>query len=1329
MINTHRILTLLTIALLVPRGAEARTLRPIEATKSEIVTAIHQDADGFIWFGGSSGLSRYDGYNEVCFHDDHTEDKVGYINEVYGLPDEKAFLLATNEGLYRYDPFTGESSIVDEKLRGVNVKSCALLDSKRKYLATDRGVVVTDSEFKVLTIVNNRAGLRHNHVNVVVADRDGNILAGHRGGIDILSANPQGKVTVRRHQSTSGSVGFMLIDMNDNLWYNVSGKIYWARRTDWLAQPEKASTKISDNLECVTALDRKDEIWIGTRGDGVLRYSIAPDRNPQQISSLLPNMDEKNEINNSVVSLFLDNNREVWVGTMNGVYLYSESDNSFNVLRHDDNNENTPSHDIISSIYADDEKNEVWLGTSYGINRLQWNGDKSGHTITRYVDHSASYDFVGNNRILMMAPCGDGRFLISTKLALKIFDPATGAFSETQVLTDVSERHGMRYARSWTRDKSGRIYIAFNQGGIGVWNPPHGVVPLKWPGHEQGVYRAISVDPDGAIWAAADGKGISRLTLSADGMAVVAVKHFDRSMFGNQNITALHIDSGRRVWVGTFSGLYVMKGNDKFREFDSFGTRFYVSSITEDKSHNLWISSIKGIYRIISRETTHYYELDTTGDISKLWYIIGHDIGADGTIYLGGISGLIYFDPSSIGSRNVRTHTRLSAVSVDNTPLLSASQSLNRGQSVRLPAGLRTLAFEFTALNYLEPYTVRYAYKLEGHDKEYSYIDSYHRRIVFSGLSPGDYVLKVKSSTPSGEWSADESVYPFTIERSAATSWWAVSLYLLFSLGLGWVVWQNLAARIRHNRETRLYKLKLLNFISINNKLRVPLTTLRAPVDRLIELSTEYADEEALGMLEVMQKNIKRMSDQIDDFIGFNASNAADSSLHISHVGIRSLLATPFMTLSERAGMRGITCNLNLTDEEVKLFVDPQKIEMAISNLMTTSVNFSPEGSEITVEGYIDKRHNAYVVTITDAGTLNAGQDSVGFLGGGKHRWLAPAKDTSDEKMRRELFLLIVANDFIEMHKGKLRVKSLPGGTVYEIRLLLGLSHYSEEQLASLNTSGSQIPAPDTARPDGEGEPANMADLSLPVVAVVGMDRDLLHMLSVEFAGDYRLRSFTFNKDLIPGLKDVKPACIIVEADETDIIEQLVGLLHRTPTLQGIPVIVTSTSSDEEFERFCYGIGIDLWMRQPLDLKYLHTRVNNLRQTHNKIIEAVTQRLIVNPREVNVLSSNDVFLANVMKVIEANISDEKFSVDRLASELNISNSVLYRRLKQLTDLSPIHFIRSVRLKRAAQLLRTGNYLVSEVCQMVGFADQRYFSSCFKTQYGLTPKAYSLRTEK
>lgn len=1324
MTKTTRILILLTVVSFFFQYTGARTLRPIEATRSEIVTAIHQDADGFIWFGGSNGLSRYDGYNEVCFHDDHTEDKVGYINKVYGMPDKKAFLLATNEGLYRYDPLTGESFIVDEKLRGVNVKSCASLDGPRKYLATDRGVVVMDSRFKVSGIVNNRTGLSHNHVNVVVADKEGNILVGHRGGIDILSPTTDGKTSVRRHQSTAGGVGLMLIDANDNLWYNVSGKIYWARRTEWLASPEKSSTKISDNLECVTALDRKDEIWIGTRGDGVLRYSISPGRNPQQIFSLLPNMAEKNEINNSVVSLFLDRNKEVWVGTMNGVYLYSESDNSFNVLRHDDNNENTPSHDIISSIYADDESNEVWLGTSYGINRLRWDADMSGHTITRYVDHSTSYDFVGNNRILMMAPCGDGRFLISTKLALKIFDPATGTFSETENLTDAYRRHGMRYARSWACDKSGRIYIAFNQGGIGVWNPPHGVVPLKWPGHEQAQFRAIEVDSEGAIWAAADGKGLSRLTLSADGMEVVDTRNFDRSLFGNQHITALHIDSNRRIWAGTFSGLYVMRDNDTFREFDSFGTRFYVSSITEDKSRNLWISSTKGIYHIVSQEATHYYEIDSSGDIGKLWYIIGHDIADDGTIYLGGISGLIYFNPGSIKSRNVRTHTRLSAVKVDNAPVLAASQSLNHGQAVRLPAGLKTVAFEFTALNYLEPYTVRYAYKLEGRDEDYSYVDSYHRKVVFAGLSPGDYVLKVKSSTPSGEWSADESVYPFTIERSAATSWWAVALYVLSSLGIGWVVWQNVMARIRHNRETRLYKLKLLNFISINNKLRVPLTTLQAPVDRLMALSAEYADEEALGMLEMMQKNIKRMSDQIDDFIGFNASNAADSRLHISHVGIRSLLAMPFMTLSERAGMRGITLNMDLTDDEVKLFVDPQKIEMAISNLMTTSVNLSPEGSEIKVEGHIDKRHNAYVVTIADAGVIQ-------FAGERKHRWWKQAKESPDEEMKRELFLMIVARDFIEMHKGRLRVKSSPGGTTYEIRLLLGLSHYSEEQLSSLNTSGAQVAAADPSKAGsyGDGEGGTTPDMSLPVIAAVGMDRDLIHMLSVEFAGEYRLRSFTFNKDLIPGLKDVKPACIIVEADETDIIEQLVGLLHRMPSLQGIPVIVTSTSPDEEFERFCYGIGIDLWMRQPLDLKYLHTRVNNLRQTHNKIIEAVTQRLIVNPREVNVLSSNDVFLANVMKIIEANISDEKFSVDRLASELNISNSVLYRRLKQLTDLSPIHFIRSVRLKRAAQLLRTGNYLVSEVCQMVGFADQRYFSSCFKAQYGVTPKAYSLQSDK
>ncbi len=1312
----RRISIILVAIIMCAVNSRAYTVRPIHSTTSEIVTAIHQDPMNFIWFGGSGGLNRFDGYSTVGFHDGNAEDRIGYINGVYPGADDNYFLLATKNGLYRYDYRTGVSSIACDRLHDVDVRAYVAVPDGMVYVGTDCGVYILSPELHVVAVVDKAAGLGSDHVNVLCLDRDGNLIVGHRRGMDILRYDGA-DVKVCRHQVTEGGVRIILTDMNDNIWYNVNNKIYWAPRQAWLEEPERSSHLISGNLECVTALECRDQIWVGTRGGGVLRYSVQPDETaPRQLPSLFLNNADRSEINNSVVSLFRDAGGDVWIGTMNGVYLYTDVDNSFNLLHHDPNNVNSPSIDIISSIHIDGD-DTVWLGTSYGINRMVWDAEKANYTITKYVDHSESNDFVGNNRILMIAPCGAHRFLISTKLSLKLFDTVTGQFESTVDLDAVYSRYGMRYVRSYCQSPDGNIYMAFNQGGIGVWDASKGiVVPIMWEGHARDTHRAIVRDSAGRLWVAADGRGVWCLTLSPDGLGVASECHYDRHCFGSQDITALHVDSAHRIWAGTFSGLYMMDHEGEFTEVDMFGPRFYVSSITEDLAHNIWVSSIKGVYKIASRDVVNYFEIDGPGDIAKLWYIIGHGIDAEGTVYLGGISGLIYFNPGAVGAPGRPTFTRLSGIEIDNRPDLATAQALNAGHHVRFGSGTGSVRFEFTALNYTDPNTARYLYKLEGRDKDYTRVDAYHRAVTYSGLPPGDYVLKVKSSTPSADRYGDETCFSFTVERSAATSWWAIVIYMAAGVAMVWTVWRIVMGRLRRNRENRLYRLKILNFVSINNKLRVPLTSLQAPVEHLMARCSESGDEEIKGMLDVMRKNIRRMSDQIDDFIEFSSSDAADSRLHLQHIGIDQLITGVFNSLSERAAIRGLGYTMALGEADIKLFVDVPKLEVALFNLLSCAIGSSPEGGSVEVRGSIDRRHNSYVLTISDSSRI----------------W-SKAKDIYT---CRDLFHIAVAKDFVEMHRSRFRIRRAADGTgtVYEIRLPLGLSHYSGEQLDALDMSAGTMAQSAYIRRNTSADMHEQPELSerteMPdrtVVAAVAMDADLFRMLGVELSGEYMLRALAFNKDMVHMLKRFAPGCVIVEASEISMVEEFMAQIRRDAMLSGVPVVVVSANSDPEFEHACYAAGIALWIRQPLDLRYMHTRIDNLIATHRKIEEVVTRKLIVNPREVNVLTSNEVFLANVMEVIERNIGNERFTVDMLAADLNISNSVLYRRLKQLTDLSPVNFIRSVRLKRAAQLLRTGRYLVSEVCQMVGFSDQRYFSSCFKRQYGRTPKAWSMQS--
>jgi|GEM_PF-907807 len=1313
-------------------------LKAIKATNTDIITSINQDSSNFIWIGGSNGLLRFDGYTSIQINDDLKEEHFGYINNIYRSNIENTFFLATNEGLFYYNYVTDEIRITDERLRGYEVKSIFLSHDKQWYVATNHGIFIFDSQFRYIDLITSQEGLTNELVNMVIEDKDYNILVAHGGGIDRITKNKENRYTVSSILK-EGIVRFIILDRNDNIWYNVNGNIYWASRQQWFNDPVISANKISDNTECVLGLNLKDEVWVGTRGNGVLRYGIKKGEVPSLLEPILIDRSPNAEINNSILSLYQDSNRDIWIGTINGLYLYTDSDNSFNIVKHDANDANSLSINLISSLHVATDQT-VWLGTSYGINSFVWNKDKTDYKITHYIDYSDSNDVIGGNRILMIAPCSDSLYLISTKLELKYFNPITKKYLKTDNLDEAYTKHGMRYVRSYYTNRAGNIYMAFNKGGIGVWlKSKKTFYPIRWEGRESGVCRAITQDKSGKLWVSVDGEGLYCLTLSKDGLSVKYATSYNRSQFSNQYVTNLFIDSKNTIWAGTFNGLFAMDVNQKeFHPFTLSGidTHLYVSSINEDKNHNIWISSIKGIYKITSKDNISYYEIDNTADISKLWYIIGHGMDKDGMMYIGGTNGLIYFNPSSINLDRRTMQPYISNLAIGNKTDFANCQKLNySNEPVELSHDHKQISFEFSSLYYPNPRIIRYAYKLDGFDKDWIYTDSYHRFISYSNLSSGHYTLKIKTSTPSGGWSEETGSFPFIVKASPFMSWYAILLYLIGGSALVYFIIKFFVLKLKIKRDNSLNYWKIRNIINITNGLRTPLTLLYAPLEYFVNHYGEIPKEEAESLLKIMKRNVKNMSDQINSFMELSKCESENSVLKLKNIDIALLISTVFESLRSRAEIKNLSYEMNISAKEVKVFVDPAKIEVIIFNLLNNSIKMTPENGSIALLCSFDtKRHN-YKIEISDTSTFYENAKHVMTVGNLLHH--NADRDIDKQMLKSEFFHLSVANDFIQLHKGRLSIVcSENGGTNYTWHIPLGVSHYSAEQLSTLEETEDNIPyspfQKDTKTLSGTPYDVSTAQLSdinsdLPVIIGIDWSVDLLSLVRIQLADEYTFVNYPFRKNVVEAIKKQKCAAIIIDVLNKEALSlRLITMLKKDSVLANIPVMIISASIEADFEHYCYDLGADIWLKKPFDLKYFHARISNIIKSREKMTEIIKQKLIVNPKEINVLSNNEIFLANVMKIIEKNMSNEGFTVDALAAELNVSHSALYRKLTQLTQQSPVDFIRSIRLKRAAQLLRTHNYLVLEICSMVGFSDQRYFSTCFKRQYGISPKAYSMK---
>ena len=245
----------------------------------------------------------------------------------------------------------------------------------------------------------------------------------------------------------------------------------------------------------------------------------------------------------------------------------------------------------------------------------------------------------------------------------------------------------------------------------------------------------------------------------------------------------------------------------------------------------------------------------------------------------------------------------------------------------------------------------------------------------------------------------------------------------------------------------------------------------------------------------------------------------------------------------------------------------------------------------------------------------------------------------------------------------------------------------------------------------------------LPCLLLVDFDPDMAHIIQNYFSAVFRTEKVPYSKSIVKTLLKKRPAIIIADiADNSAESFHICKLVSSQESFADMLLIVVSSDTGEDMEQACYNQGVNLYMKKPLEIPYLAIRIKNLQESRKKI----KQNLIVNPKEISILSDQDIFLANVMKVVEENMKNTSFTVEQLATTLCMSNSALYRKLNAITGQSPNDFIRSVRLNRAAQILEMQDYKVYEICNMVGFTDQQYFSNCFKKQYQISPKAYAMQ---
>ena len=1070
--------------------------------------------------------------------------------------------------------------------------------------------------------------------------------------------------------------------------------------------------------------DRQGDLWMCTHSKGLEKVTFRP----SQFRVMTPMPHDYESLSNEVRALCEDMDQNLWVGLKDGklrVYDKNRVDKGYLTENGTVSHGGTPLRGNVYFILQDSKQN-LWIATKGdGLVKAEKQKDGSHYKLTRYQHQEEDIYSLSDDNVYCVYEDSHGRIWIATFAG------------------------GINYM---TRDQGGKVIFVNHRNNLKGY-------PIDY------CYKArfITGDHKGHIWI---GTTIGALMIDADFKNPEDVKfhHFLRvpdneHSLSNNDVHWIASTRDQELFIATFGG-----GLNKLVSLDGNGNATFKSytvqdglpsdvllSIQEDKNGNLWLSSENGISKFIPSEETFENYADQEIFFRVRFSEAASEYTASGNILFGANTGIFYFNPDSICKSNYVPPIVLSK-------LLIANEDVQPGQGSVLKLGLddtselvlshreNIFTIQFAALDYSAPSEIQYAYILEGFEKAWNFVGK-QRAATYTNLPKGHYIFKVRSTNGDGVWTENTRILNIEILPSFWETPFAYFLYVLFVILIIVTAVYILFTiyRLKHevSVEQQMTDMKLRFFTDISHELRTPLTLISGPVEYVLANTKLPAD--AREQLQVVERNTNRMLRLINQILDFRKIQNRKMKMQVQRINVVAFTRKIMENFESVAEEHQIDFLFETEKEELYLWVDVDKFEKIVFNLLSNAFKYTPNGKMITV--LVREDEETVSVGVEDQG--------IGIADNKKKSLFVRFENLVDRNLFNQSSTgigLSLVKELVEMHKAVITVDSKLGeGSCFKVDFLKGKEHYDEtvEFLQDDTTVGmgvaeqvtdvlSSNESKEETLPDEAGEDTDAKGTML----LVEDNSELRLFLRSIFASEYRIveavdgmqgwsKALKFLPDII--ISDV----MMPEKDGIAMTREL----RADMTTSHIPIVLLTakTSIESKLEGLEY--GADDYITKPFSATYLKARVKNLLTQRQKLQgiyrnNLMTGTLATTSEEETVeekgpeMSPNDrKFMDKLVDLMEKNMDNGELVVDDLVQELAVSRSVFFKKLKTLTGLAPIEFIKEMRIKRAVQLIETGEYSMTQIAYMVGINDPRYFSKCFKQKMGMTPTEYRDKGKK
>lgn len=1335
---------LLSSWMVVAQSYQFKHLEVSDGLSNNSVNTICKDRDGFMWFGTTTGLNRYDGYTFKIYQ--HAENDPGslpdnYITDIVEMPDGR-FWVNTGRGYVLFDKeqdcFITDVTGFMKNLESGGVPEQVFVDREGNTCLSvaGEGCYRYKEGGKRLFFSYVEHSLPEHGVTQIAECSDGLLLIYNTGLLVCLDratlAIKWQSDEIKKYIPAGKTIEFSLfVDRDNCIWaYSLMG--IWAYdcgtkswRTDltaiWSSRPDVIIHAVAQDIE--------GRIWVGKDYDGI----DVLEKETGKVTSLVAHDDNGRSLpHNTIYDLYADRDGIMWVGTYKkGVSYYSESIFKFNMYEWGD----------ITCIEQADE-NRLWLGTNdHGI--LLWNRS-TGKAEPFWRDAEGQLP----NPVVSMLKSKDGKLWVGT------FNGGLYCMNGSQIRS-YKEGVGNALASNnvWAlvEDDKGRIWIASLGGGLQCLEPVSGTFETYTSSNsallENNVTSLCWVDNNTLFFGTAN-QGVGMMDMRTREIKKIQGQSGNVKL-SNDAVNHVYKDSRGLVWIATREGLNVYDTRrhvflDLSPVAEAKGN--FIAAITEDQERNMWVSTSRKVIRVtVASDGKGSYLFDSRAynsedglqncDFNQRSIKTLHN----GIIAIGGLYGVNVFAPDHIRYNKMLPNVMFTGLSLfDEAVKVGQSyggrvlieKELNDVENVEFDYKQNIFSVSFASDNYNLPEKTQYMYKLEGFNNDWLTLPLGVHNVTFTNLAPGKYVLRVKAINSDGYVGIKEATLGIVVNPPFWMSWWA---YLLYAVGLVIVLFlaryrmlkcerekfhlQQIENEVAKNEEINNMKFRF--FTNVSHELRTPLTLIISPLEGMLK---ETTDELQSTRLQLMYRNAQRLLHLVNQLLDFRKGEMSTHQLSLSEGDIISYVHSVCNSFLLMADKKHIQFSFFSGIDTFSMAFDADKVGKIVMNLLSNAFKFTPEGGRVTVMiEHVAGTPDILEIKIADTGIGISDVDKEHIF----ERFYQAGHKGVEETTGNGIGLSLV-RDFVTLHEGEVKVFDNIGmGSVFVIQFPV---KHVETQV--------QLPE-ETGMPAGDEEDKEMKEeareeterKNFPLLLIVDDNEDFRIFMRYSLELQYRVKLAVNGKEAWEMMQEELPDLVISDVMMPQMDgNELCRLIKQDKRTAHIPVILLTARQNTEAKLEGLQTGADDYVTKPFNMTILVLRIRKLIELSR--YHRVTQGMIdPAPSEIVITSLDEKLIEKAIKYVEDNMSRTELSVEELSRELGMSRVHLYKKLLQITGKTPIEFIRVIRLKRAAQLLRESQLHVSEVAFEVGFNNPKYFSRYFKDEFGVLPSVYQEKEGK